>query len=375
MVFVVRKLINYLIIMSLIVSYSSASKTPSFNVVINDRITGSFVSLALGDAMGKITKLLASQDITVNYPHGISRIKDIPKNQLWNSETTKPILPYTSDTQLAILVLRTAIKNRKHKWDNDTSMAHLAKLFVLWSHDPDGGLCAERSPDQTCITSGQELERRFRAGRDTFGKEWWACGTGSNNIALENGTGSLVRVAPIGYVFCDQLEKAQRLAVDQSLLSHRHPNALGACAAMVTGIIYAIRGFDPELIVEKMIDAAKDHPEVATKLSIVMKHAQDKTESQEVFKQFLGYSADDALAAATYCMLISPNNIHNALKLCIDTPGNSNTIASLAGALIGARAGYKILAKREVNKLEKSQYLIKKAGSAAKFFIDNPISF
>ena len=55
----------------------------------------------------------------------------------------------------------------------------------------------------------------------------------------------------------------------------------------------------------------------------------------------LGWAADEALAAAIYIFLRHPNDMQAALTEAVNTPGDSDSIATIVGALVGARIGFK----------------------------------
>ncbi len=54
----------------------------------------------------------------------------------------------------------------------------------------------------------------------------------------------------------------------------------------------------------------------------------------------LGWAADEALAAAVYVFYRHPYDLHAGLIEATNTPGDSDSIATLAGALIGAYSGF-----------------------------------
>jgi ADP-ribosylglycohydrolase len=61
---------------------------------------------------------------------------------------------------------------------------------------------------------------------------------------------------------------------------------------------------------------------------------------KEITTEFLGWTADDAIAASVYCTFSFPNNPYLAVLLGVHTPGDSDSIASMTGALAGALYGY-----------------------------------
>lgn len=69
----------------------------------------------------------------------------------------------------------------------------------------------------------------------------------------------------------------------------------------------------------------------------VTNHKQRNYRSSQGY--LLGWAADEAVAAAVYVFTRHTNNCHEALKEAVNTPGDSDSIAALAGALVGAYNG------------------------------------
>ena len=66
----------------------------------------------------------------------------------------KRFAPYTDDTQMAELVLRTLLWAREQRADLDRAMKYLAKRFVIWSYQPQGG---HRAPGNACLAGCRML--------------------------------------------------------------------------------------------------------------------------------------------------------------------------------------------------------------------------
>ena len=177
------------------------------------------------------------------------------------------------------------------------------------------------------------------------------------------GCGSVMRRHPFGLVFADDLEKAEKWAVEHSRLTHQDPIALASCAAMAVGTALALRQENPAVIVAEMIGAAQkyDHTDCRTvkKMRRAYEYAQmahalmlkkslatvyDALKNKEfvalhtqVFHEFKGWGAHEAIAAALYLFALVPDDPDAAICLGVHTPGDSDSIASLAGALVGRR--------------------------------------
>lgn len=61
---------------------------------------------------------------------------------------------------------------------------------------------------------------------------------------------------------------------------------------------------------------------------------------------------DDALAIGLLCTLRHENNIAEAMTFAANHGGDSNTTATIAGTLVGARIGFSAIPDRFVDRLE-----------------------
>ena len=222
-------------------------------------------------------------------------------------------------------------------------------------------------------------------------------------IEKEGGCGSVMRAWPVGLVYWDNEERAQLLAYQQSALTHRHPMALAASVALAVGVAHAVRRYDKGQtsathnlqkesvgsIVQAMIQAAEQFDAAELVYKTKAKKwlptntytpallAQDKILTSDLIRYaaimattevpparilgtnnnleknyrspngfLLGWAADEALAAAVYIFVRHPDNIKSALAEAVNTPGDSDSIASLVGALVGARIGFKAFEKQ-----------------------------
>src|SRR5207253_8285193 len=118
---------------------------------------GAVLGGAIGDAMGHPTEFIRSFDnIFARYgPQGVT------KYELYWERDGKRFAPYTDDTQMAEVVLRTLLEGHD---DLDATMKRMAAGFVEWSRNPQGG---HRAPGNACMAGCRELER---------GVSWWEAG-------------------------------------------------------------------------------------------------------------------------------------------------------------------------------------------------------
>jgi ADP-ribosylglycohydrolase len=202
-------------------------------------------------------------------------------------------------------------------------MIPLAAAFVAWSRRSDLAL---RAPGNACLAGC----RAIAAGVP------WAEAGGPE----AGGCGSVMRAYPFGLAFADDAARAERFAVAQSRLTHNDPIALAASAAMAVGVALAVNGESVALVVDAMIAAAARYSQAtADMMARARDEAGDGTEPSVTLDRLRGWAAHEAIAAGVYVFVRHPDDVRAALLEGANTPGDSDSIATLAGALVGARVG------------------------------------
>lgn len=351
---------------------------PVLSEKAEENFLGAIFGCAIGDAMGRPTEFKSLEQIFSSYSNGIRSFKDFHRSDFWLDKDGEQFAPYTDDTAMAKLVLEELMKTRLNDRDLNFSMDALAKSFVRDMNSSNGWAAVGRAPGNTCLAGTRELARRLKIGTEQWGDRWWD--TSKKN---GGGCGSVMRAFSFGLLFADDVEKAEAWAVAHSNLTHGAPLALAACAAMAVGTALTVRQVSPSIVVEKMVEAAGRYDvQTAAMIERAAQTAQKNRDalasrggacvervydiSKPVFEEFEGWAAHDAIAAATYIFVLVPDNIKMALYLGVHTPGDSDSIACMAGALVGARVGIKAFPQPWIDTVENSQELHALGKRAAK---------
>jgi len=202
------------------------------------------VASALGDALGRITEFdTTQQKLTGRYPNpeAISIATSLERHG-----STQ--LMYTDDTVLALDVAKAVAVAKQNDWTDEQLLGQIAKNFINELDPANDPLYAERAHGATAPIAVAKLKK---SDQKTPG--WWKEG----GYALGLGSGSIMRVAPILFAAPDDLNRVQRLADQQSAITHGHPAARAACVAFATGIFYALQDAEPQKIADEMLKAAE----------------------------------------------------------------------------------------------------------------------
>jgi len=302
-----------------------------------DAIAGAILGAAIGDAMGRPTEFLSMAEIHHRYgPDGVAGLL------LDAGEEGHRFARYTDDTQMAEVVLRAQVDVRDHHDDLDATMRRIAAGFIAWSHRPD---LAHRAPGNACLAGCRALER---------GVAWHEAGG-----ATEGGCGSVMRCYPFGLLFADDLDRAEQWAVAHSKLTHRDPIALAACAAMATGMVRILHHAPVDEVLATMVAAARRYSErTAAMMEQAIQEARNGVGPEVTLDRLRGWAAHEAIAAACYLFARHPDEPAAAILEGANTPGDSDSLATLAGALTGGRCGIDALPPAWVHDVERYEELL-----------------
>ncbi len=81
-------------------------------------------------------------------------------------------------------------------------------------------------------------------------------------------------------------------------------------------------------------------------------------EPEITLERLEGWAAHEAIAATVYLVARHPDDYRAAVLEGANTPGDSDSLATLVGALVGARVGLATLPSEWVRDVERSDVLI-----------------
>lgn len=305
------------------------------------RIRGAVLGAAIGDAMGHPTEFMSMPAI-----HQIFGPDGVRGYELWWEKEGERFAPYTDDTQMAEVVLDTLVAARREGLDLDAAMRRMGEGFVAWMNAPQGG---HRAPGNACLAGCRALEA---------GTPWREAGG-----ETAGGCGSVMRAYPFGLLF--DATPAEHWAVEHSKLTHRDPIALAACAAMAAGMAHVMARAAPEVVVTAMVESAARYSRPTSEMiRRAVDEAERGVEPAVTLDRLRAWAAHEAIAAGAYIFRRHPDDAAAAILEGANTPGDSDSIATLAGALVGARCGVDALPQAWIRDLERSDELSELAYAA-----------
>jgi ADP-ribosylglycohydrolase len=156
-------------------------------------------------------------------------------------------------------------------------------------------------------------------------------------------------------------------------MTHGAPLAAGASAALASGIFWALRDKDPIAIADHMADAAGRYDSVTAAMlrevksdavAILDGRISAEFVLRDKLERWRGWAGHEAIATATLCFLAATlkgqagTPFEDAVRHGANSPGDSDSIACIAGALAGAWLGVDFIPERWRTVIEGKQVLV-----------------
>lgn len=270
--------------------------------------------LALGDALGYPTEFLR-----------LYSIKDVPSIKSRYGEQGIQVPPdpalFSDDTQMTI-ALTEGLLEAGLDADLDSQMDAIARRFVVWGNSPEN----DRAPGNTCMAA----VRRYEAG-----STWREAG-----IKTSKGCGSAMRVATLGYLYQHDVERLRLITQSSGLITHGHPAAVAASLAGAYLVKLALDGVHPTEYLARVMafteGISADFDAALLRVGHVLGLGSEEHALRHLGE---GWIAEEAIALALYCVLRYPDDYVAAVRRGANTDGDSDSIACIAGGILGARLG------------------------------------
>lgn len=288
---------------------------PSADFPRREQFVGCLLGQAIGDSLGAPYEGLLDDII---YRMG-------PAEAIVRGPHTD-VLRYTDDTQMAIGVGEALIE--RGEVDEDSLCAAFAS-----NYDP-----------ARCYGPG--ARRILEAIRD--GEDWRTLAQ-SVFPGGSLGNGAAMRAAPIGLLFCDDLDRVAEQAERSALPTHTHPIGIDGARLLAVAVALALRGgrFDRNAFYRELSRYAKTE-EFQWQLSVARK--LKRTESVGGFGNSL--EAHRSVITSIAIFAASPDDYPSVVSRAIGQGNDTDTLAAMAGAISGARLGIEGLPTHLIEKLE-----------------------
>ena len=311
---------------------------------IQDRIRGSLIGGAVGDALGYPVEFVSFEGIHAHYGvNGITRI------DVQSGVTGKAVV--SDDTQMTLFTAngllnapklgiepKYAICRAYLEWLETQTGQHKGKA-ECWIRDvPE--LNFRRAPGNTCISSLNDIKK----GRDPM-----------NN---SKGCGGVMRIAPVAlYAVCEDrmsITDADILAGEAAEITHQHPLGF-ISAALMSHIIYRLVQDDKPTrnalkdYITEGVEALRElyschHNDVERMVELAERAVSlascNLSDSENIQRLGEGWVGEEALAIGLYCTMKYIDNFEKAMIVSVNHGGDSDSTGAVTGNILGAAVGY-----------------------------------
>jgi ADP-ribosylglycohydrolase len=277
----------------------------SKTIDIEIKLRGYLFGMACADALGRPVEHLTLEQIKEKY--GEDGILELAPDAFW-----------TDDTQLMLVLARGLLHGAELELPE--LMDKIAEELVMWLDEPDLGAGA--------TTRGAVLNLRK-------GIHWSESGLNSKTC------GSLMRVGILGFIFRNDPEKLIKAASLSGRITHTHPAADAASVAGAYAVKLALDGVVPKemfLPLLRVTEGISEEFSEALEGSYELAHSNLSDEAA-LRKIGQGWYADETFALAYFCILRYPDDYKKAVQTAVNITGDSDSVGSVAGGILGARLG------------------------------------
>ena len=321
--------------------------------MLQDRVRGSLVAGAVGDALGYAVEFCGRETIESHYgQRGIAEFELDKSGKALFSDDTQMTL-FTAAGLLGSIgqscAPLEAVARAYVDWFYTQERYNAERRHSCWIADIEA-LYSLRAPGSTCLSALREIS----SGRKPM-----------NN---SKGCGGIMRVAPVALLAAARgdrdIAEVAHLAAGAAEMTHRHP--LGFLPVIpLTVLIYRAVGMTSKQL-KKNIDAIvaegldlmdslyegrydEERGYLRALTDKAMKFAYDDIEDDDaIYELGEGWVAEETWAIALYAAVRHIDSVEEAIIAAVNHDGDSDSTGAVCGNIMGAIYGYEHIAGRNL---------------------------
>ncbi|ENN96516.1 ADP-ribosylation/crystallin J1 [Methanocaldococcus villosus KIN24-T80] len=278
---------------------------------MKDKIYGCVFGAIVGDALGAATEGMSRDEIQKVYGYVTDYVE--PKNYL------KGILKkgeYTDDTEQAIFIIKSINKN------GSVDLKRFANYLINFGNKKFYGL--------TTLKAIEKLKNNDFSGVDSP-----TCG-------------AAMRVYPLAILYHNNLNKLREEIIKISKITHNNKEAISGALAVGYFVANALNN-------KRDLDGCCSF--LNNEFSNLLLKIKDFRNVQKAYNYFgTGTLAREVVPSAIATFLLTESFEEGMLK-AVNAGGDTDTLASIYGAIAGAYYGYKAIPKKWIKGLKKREYI------------------
>ena len=305
---------------------------------LRDKFRGALVGAAVGDALGAPFEGAAS----------------VSWSTVEKLEREPGPLRYTDDTHMTLGVARSLVGRRG--FDGDHMSTLLARNYM---EEPWRGYGAGPPQVFHLLSQGVPWDQ---SGSRLFG------GSGSY------GNGAAMRVAPVALLGFHDMERVVSLARQTAVITHAHELGIDGAVLQACAITLALRHQSSEPVdsgafLDRLSERVHSgvYQQKLERARSLLARGEPEGRRSVIAQLGNGISAFESVPTAIYAFLRRPESFKDVVTYAISLGGDTDTIASMAGALGGAYLGLTTIPAVWSNRVEGAAELLELADSSLLF--------
>ena len=247
---------------------------------------------------------------------------------------------------------------RSYTDDTDMTLALVESIIQCSGIDPED--IAKQFSLHCDLTRGYAIGTIKAVEALRVGLKWYEVA----RIVFENGSfgnGAAMRVAPIGLCYHHDLDALRKAAIEQASVTHVHPlgqwgTVMQACSVGLAVIQNPREPFKKEQMVVNLREALWGGPieyvKALNKIEEMLSRGK-RLQAQEVVQSLgNGVEANFSVPTACYTAITYSPDFGDAVRAAISLGGDTDTIAGMVGAIVGAHVGESGLPVEWIEQLE-----------------------
>ena len=323
-----------------------------------DRIRGSLMAGAAGDALGYAVEFMSRGSILAKYGlRGIAKFNLTREGKALISDDTQMTLFTACGMLMGVTRGYTrGIGGRPEKY--------VDKAYLDWYYTQTG---KNSRPSVTWLRNLPELAHRRGPGNTCLS----ACESLFQGKEVHNnskGCGGIMRVAPMALLMAGYWARGKcpyhvfemdEAGAEVAAVTHKHPLAF-LPAAMLTHLIFRVISMEEAEVKASITNIAletiealgyiykgeyEEHKRILTNLTLTALSlaANDKSDAENIRLLGEGWTGEEAWAIALYCAVRHIDSIEDALIAAVNHDGDSDSTGAVCGNIMGAIYGYEAI--------------------------------
>lgn len=301
------------------------------------------LGLAIGDALGRPFEFSNQKQIKEWNWKG-----DFVSGELWKLKAGQ----WTDDTLMALCLTKSLLEKK------DFDGNDVGAKYVTWLDSGDlrgiGSTC-ERSIAN--IKNGIAITESGRKEKSKAKPSFARVGAIFSKSSDFCGNGTVMRAAPIGLYFRNDLNKLEQAAKIDATMTHDHPDARDSSYALCVFIAKMANGSSKADALKDVLELKYEYPHIVDFLCMAVKNIPYDI---QIAANELGTrgTAHETFASAVYCFMKFAN-YKDAVINSILIGGDTDSRAAIVGALAGTFYGLEGIPAEYVSGVEDSERLQK----------------